>query len=159
MKHKIYFGIKLNYKVVVLSIFLVLSLILVTIIRDVETNHILINIAFYGLIALNVLWVIALYGLYKTRIEISETEMHAPFYLWYPGFKLSDDNIFFIETIGFKEIDSVEKQEIHDDKNDKHVSLLKLSIKDKYVLCLLLDGHDQEEVIDIEKMIVERTSI
>jgi len=158
MKHKIYFGIKLNYKVVILSIFLVLSLILVTIIRDIQVNHILIHIAFYGLIVLNVLWVIALYGLFKTRIEISETEIHAPFYMWYPYFKLSDDNIFFIKTIEFKDIDTVEKQEVYDDKYKKHVSLLKISIKDKYVLCLLLDGYDQEEVSDIEKMIVKQIS-
>ncbi len=159
MKHKIYFGVKLNYKIVVLSIFLVLSLILVTIIRDIQAHNIFINIAFYGLIVLNVLWVIALYGLYKTRIEISETEIHAPFYLWYPNFELSEDNVFFIKTMAFKDMDTVEKQEIYDDKSHKHVHLLKIVIKDKYVLCLLLDGHDQEEVIDIEKMIVERTSI
>ncbi len=159
MKHKIYFGVKLNYKIVVLSVFLVLSLILVTIIRDIQSHNVFINIAFYGLIVLNVLWVIVLYGLYKTRIEISETEIHAPFYLWYPNFKIDEDNIFFIKTLEFKDMDTVEKQEIYDDKSHKHVNLLKISIKDKYVLCLLLDGHDQEEVIDIETMIVERTSI
>lgn len=158
MKHKIYFGVKLNGKIVVLTIFLILSLILVTIIRSIDTNNLVINIAFYGLIVLNVLWAVTLYGLYKTRIEISETEVHAPFYMWYPNFKLEEDNIFFIKTIYFKDIASVEKQEIYDDKHHKSVSLLKITIVDKYALCMLLDGYNQEEIRDIEKMIAERIS-
>lgn len=158
MKHKIYFGVKLNGKIVVLTIFLILSLILVTIIRSIDANNLVINIAFYGLIVLNVLWAVALYGLYKTRIEISETEVHAPFYVWYPSFKISEDNIFFIKAIDFKDIASVEKQEIYDENNHKDICLLKLTVIDKYILCMLLDGYNQEEIRDIEKMIAERIS-
>jgi hypothetical protein len=121
-------------------------------------RNIIINVAFYGLIAINGLWGIALYGLYKTRIEISETEIYAPFYLWYPDFKIVEDNIFFTKSIKFKAIESIEKQEITHDKNHKSVSLIKIVVKDKYTLCILLDAHDEEEANEICNMMFERIS-
>lgn len=153
MKEKVFYGSKFNIKSLFITICLLGSLIVVTIIRDNQPKKVIFDLVFYALIIINMLLLIGLYSVYKTRIIIGKHDFYAPFYVWYPKFTYDLKENLIFKTILYKEIESIELMSVSDEGNHKSIEALKVVIKDRYPLCVLLDGYSKLEIQQMLEMI------
>jgi|GEM_PF-1958768 len=158
MKHKVFLSFKFTFRILFLTIILFIGLIVIAFMKYNLPKHFMIELTFYGLIVLNVLWVLVFYTLYQTRIAIDENELYAPFHIWYPNFVYEKDTISFVKTILLKDIESITKQEVYSEPDKKKIKVLVVSIRDKYDLCISLDAYDNDDVLEIADMIQNNIS-
>ena len=153
MKSTLFVTVKSKWRILIMSTLILAGLILFSLIKFNRPYHLFIDISFYVMLVISIFWMIVLYSFYKTRIEISQKDIYAPFYIWYPTFSFDEDEVPIFKTVLFKDVDAYEIDQTTQYTEVKEIPFIKLSIKDKYALCIRLDAYNDEEINRIKKII------
>jgi len=129
------------------------ALIFFSILKGNSEGNLIIDLTYYGFIIVNIVWLVFLSSMYKTRIVIDEKFIYAPYYIWYPNFKIEKDDVFTIKTIRFEDIESIEMQGVFSQPDNKTIPAMKITIRNKYDLCILLDAYNVKEIYEIQDLL------
>lgn len=142
---KVYFGIESNIKFKIFSFFSIV-LLGVSILGIIYLGKWYLTASLVLSILLNLMWIVAIMGSIKTRIELDEKYLRAAYFVWYEGFRSKIESKLFYEALPYDKIISIEVIDVDDLITKKMIKALKIELSDSFPHVLLLDRFKGEEL-------------
>lgn len=142
---KVYFGIETNMR---FNVFAFVSIILLglSVLGLIYLGQWYFTVLLVLSVILNLFWIVLIMSSIKTRIELDETYVRAPFFVWYEGFRSKMESKIFYEEMPYDSILSIEVIDVDDLITKKMIKALKIEVKDSFPHVLLLDRFKGEEL-------------
>jgi len=115
------------------------------VIQSIRTDIILYVVGMYISLVISGIFLIVLYSLYKTRIEVNEKEIYAPCYPWYQDFKIFSDDVPMLKKIRYFDISSIHIIDIHYEESGKSDKGIHVKSIKKFDFVIPLDGYSLEK--------------
>jgi len=155
---KKYYGLKLTKRYIIFTLFSFLTLLVGTYTMIFHGDWYFI-VLFILSVIINLLWIIIIHAIYKTRIEIGDKSIRGAFHIWYEGFKVTVNDKLIYDEIQYSKIKYLEVIEVLIEINHTTTKALKIEVHDSFVVVLLLDSLDHEQQAKVIEHVTKQVQL